>query len=99
MLDQHYFVIGKLKFRVTTCDEFIVFLKAFRKDLDEDMKQSKCPYGSDSEWANTSLEMFLEGMEACFIDNSQIKDRLETFENNNSWAALALALVMGRSYE
>lgn len=99
MSDKQVFHVGDKTYRVTCCDEFIAFLKAFRKDLNTELQKPQHPYGNNSGWANIKLEDFLEGMEACISDNAQLEGQLEEFENANCWAVLADALIMGQIYE
>ena len=99
MSDEQDFHVGDKTDRVTSCDEFIVFLKAFRKDLHTELQKPQHPYGNNSGWASITLEDFLESMEAFIADIAQNEGHLEELENSNCWEVLANALIMGKIYE
>jgi hypothetical protein len=89
--------LNKLLEAVDSKETFIEFTQALKNDkIDEEKKEKiypSSPYGPGANgWENSSIEMFLDAMEA-FAQDSHLIDE------QPSWKNFALLLYAGKFYE
>ena len=82
---------------ISSRETFLQFLEALIADRCDSIEQEKIapssPYSAEANgWENTSIEHFLEAMEAWAKDSQALNDE-------PSWRAFAQLLLAGKSYE